>query len=93
MNPQIYDPSITASKAVPPAKRPASLAGKVVGLYDNTKEQANIILEVLNEELLKQYAVKAVITRRGDHYSKPAPASIVEEMAAKCDVVVCALGG
>jgi hypothetical protein len=75
------------------AKRPVSLAGKVVGLYDNTKEQGSIMLEVLGEELTSKYGVKGVITRRGRHYSRPAPVEIVEEMAGKCDVVVCALGG
>lgn len=87
-----YDPSIAVRKAVPMAKRPERLSGKTVGLYDNTKEKADVILEVLGEELGK-YGVKTLMTQRGVHYSRPAPADLVEEMARKCDVVVCALGG
>ncbi len=87
------DPSVTVDEAVPIAKRPGSLSGKIVGLYDNTKEQGDIILEVLGEELTKKHGVKALMTRRGVHHASPAPAEIVEEMARKCDVVVCALGG
>jgi len=88
-----YDPSVAPRKSIPLAPRPADLKGKVVGLYDNTKEQADIVLEALGEQLVKRYGVKELITRRGIHYSKPAPLETVEEMARKCDVVICALGG
>lgn len=93
MSSNFLDPSVAAAKTVPMAKRPESLAGKVVGLYDNTKEQADIILEVLAGELPRKYGAKAVMARRGVHYSRPAPKEIIEEMAAGCDAVVCALGG
>ena len=87
------DPSVAISKSVPMAPRPESLAGKTVGLFDNTKEQADIVLEALGEELMRNHGVKEAITRRGIHYSKPAPLEILEEMARKCDIVICALGG
>ena len=93
MNSEIYDPSVVPRKAIPLAPRPADLKGKVVGLFDNTKEQADIVLESLGEELVRRCGVKELITRRGIHYSKPAPLKIVEEMARRCDVVICALGG
>jgi hypothetical protein len=93
MNPNFYDPSVASSKSVALAKRPSSLAGKVVGLFDNTKEQADIVLEALGEQLLKRHGVKELVMRRGIHYSKPAPLETVEEMARKCDIVICALGG
>lgn len=93
MSLNIYDPSVTVSKAVPMAKRPASLSGRVVGLFDNTKEQADIVLGAIGEELIGKHGVRELVTRRGVHYSRPAPIEIVEEMARKCDVVICALGG
>ena len=88
-----YDPSVVSSHAVPGAKRPPSLAGRVVGLYDNTKEQADIILEAVGAELKRNYRVKELLNFRGVHYSKPAPLATIEDMARKCDVVVQALGG
>src|ERR1700704_407756 len=88
-----YDPSVGGTKHVTPAKRPASLAGKVIGLYDNTKEQADIILEAVGENLKQRYGVKELLNFRGIHYSKPAPLETIEEMARRCDVVVQALGG
>ena len=93
MSANFFDPSVAVSRSVPLAQRPASLSGKVVGLFDNTKEQADIVLEALGEALTRNYGVKELITRRGVHYSKPAPLEIVDEMARKCDVVICALGG
>ena len=90
---EIYDPTVGASKDLAQAKRPPSLAGKVIGLYDNTKEQADIILEALGEELRQRHGVKETLNFRGIHYSRPAPLETIEEMARKCDIVVCALGG
>ena len=89
----IYDPSVGVSKAVKQAPRPGSVAGKVIGLYDNTKEQADVILEALGEELKRRHGVKELLNFRGVHYSKPAPLETIEEMARKCDIVICALGG
>jgi len=75
------------------APRPMDLAGKVVGMIDNTKEQADVILEAAGEHLKAHHGVKEVINFRGIHYSKPAPREMIEEMARKCDIVICALGG
>ena len=88
-----YDPSVATSKDVAAAKRPATLQGKVVGLYDNTKEQADVILEACGEDLKQRFGVKELVDFRGIHYSKPAPLETLEEMARKCDIVICALGG
>ena len=88
-----YDPTVATSSHVALAHRSLSLSGKVVGLYDNTKEQADIVLEALGEQLTARYGVRELVTRRGVHYSKPAPLATIEEMARKCDVVICALGG
>ena len=88
-----YDPSVSSTKSIPLAPRPGSLAGKVVGLYDNTKEQADIILEAIGAQLRQHHGVKDTPGFRGVHYSKPAAPATIEEMARKCDVVICALGG
>jgi hypothetical protein len=88
-----YDPSVSSTKAVAPAKRPATLESKVIGLYDNTKEQADIILEAIGETLKERFGAKETLNFRGIHYSKPAPLETIEDMARKCDIVICALGG
>jgi hypothetical protein len=44
----------------------------VVGLLDNTKEQADNILQTVGDALRERYGVAKVIMRRKEHYSKPA---------------------
>ena len=75
------------------APRPADLSGKVVGLLDNTKEQADIILQTIGDALRERYGVARVIMRRKEHYSKPAPDELIDEMAKEVDVAIAALGG
>lgn len=88
------DPTAGSSKQrIDLAPRPADLAGKVVGLLDNTKEQADIILRTVGEALRERYGVAKVIMRRKEHYSKPATDELIDEMANEVDVAIAALGG
>ena len=75
------------------APRPIDLAGKVVGMIDNTKEQSDVILETVAEALQARYGVAKVIIRRKEHYSKPAPHAMIDELAKEVHVAAAALGG
>jgi hypothetical protein len=75
------------------APRPMDLAGKVVGLLDNTKEQADVILETIGEDLRKRYGVADVVIRRKEYFSKPAKPELIDEMAGKVQVAIAAVGG
>jgi hypothetical protein len=83
----------SGSKRIAAAPRPADLAGKVVGLLDNTKEQGSLILETLGNALREKYGVARVVVRRKEHYSKPATDALIDEMAKEVDVAIAALGG
>jgi len=88
------DPTAGGSRAtIALAPRSPDLAGKVVGLLDNTKEQADVILEALAEALRKDYGVAKVIIRRKEYYSKPASEALINEMASEVQVAAAALGG
>ena len=90
----LIDPSAgSGGREIATAPRPASLAGKVVALLDNTKEQGDIILETIGAALRERYGAARVILRRKDHYSKPAPDALIDEMAKEAQVAVAALGG
>jgi len=80
-------------KRIALAPRPADLAGKVVALLDNTKEQGTLILETLGAALREKYGVARVLMRRKEHYSKPATGALIDEMAREADVAIAALGG
>ena len=75
------------------APRPKDLAGKTVGLLDNTKEQADVILETVGQVLRARYGVAKVVIRRKEHYSKPATADLIDEMAREVQIAAAALGG
>ena len=88
------DPTAGGGKEVIlPAPRPTSLSGKVVGLIDNTKEQADIVLQTIGEALCERYGVEGVIACRKEHYSKPATQEMIDDMVKQVDVAVAGLGG
>ena len=88
------DPTAGGNKAaIPLAPRPTDLAGKVVGLLDNTKEQADVILETIADALRQRYGVAKVIIRRKEYFSRPATDALLNEMAKEVQVAAAALGG
>ena len=88
------DPTAGGSKArIALAQRPMDLAGKVVGLLDNTKEQADIIFETVADVLRRRYGVARVVIRRKEAFSRPATEALLNEMAKEVQVAAAALGG
>ena len=88
------DPTAGGGKAsIARAPRPMDLAGKVVGLLDNTKEQGDVIMETVAAALREKYGVAKVVIRRKEHYSKPAADALIDEMAKEIQVAVAAVGG
>ena len=88
------DPSATSgAQVIAAAPRPVSLAGKVVGLLDNTKEQGDIILETMGAALRERCGVSRVVVRRKEHYSKGATDSLIAEMAQEVQIAIAAVGG
>lgn len=88
------DPTAGGGKArVALAPRPMDLAGKVVGLLDNTKEQGSVILETVAEALRERHGVARTVIRRKEHYSKPAKDALIDEMAKEVEVAIAAVGG
>ena len=88
------DPTAGGARAkIVLAPRPMDLAGKVVGLLDNTKEQADVILETVADALRERYGVAKVIVRRKEYFSRPATDELLNEMASEVQVAAAALGG
>jgi len=88
------DPTAGGGKTkVAYAPRPMDLAGKVVGLLDNTKEQGELILRALGEALQETHGVAQVVIRRKEHYSKPAADALIAGMAQEVQVAIAAVGG
>lgn len=89
---EIWDPTLKISDVMPPAPRPSSLDGKVLGLLDNTKEKAGIFLSTLAERIGERYALARVVPRRKASYSRTASDEIIAELSESCDAVITAMG-
>jgi len=87
----VYDPRGGAVAVAPPlAKRPQSLAGLTLGVLENGKEQADVILGRA-AELLAREGVTPLFARKPS-FSRVAPREVLEQLKA-CDIVITGLGG
>ena len=68
------------------------LRGKVVGLLDNSKPNADKLAERLAELLKEKYGVASVISRRKLSAQQGAPKQYLDELAAQADIVLSGLG-
>jgi hypothetical protein len=68
------------------------LRGKVIGLLDNSKPNADKLAERFAELLIEKYGVASVITRRKLTAQQGAPKKYLDELAAQADIVLSGLG-
>ncbi len=67
------------------AERPASLAGKTVGLFWNMKRQGDVALGRLAELIGNRYEGVKYLWYSN---TQPAPAELVQKAIKECDVVI-----
>ena len=68
-----------------------SLAGRTVGLLDNSKIKVKEILDEIDTLLRTQHGVSNVIRLRKPDASRPAPAEVLARLAG-CDAFISAVG-
>ena len=69
-----------------PLSKPTSLTGLTVGLLDISKARGNVFLDRI-DELLAARGVK-ILRFKKPTFTRPAPVTLVQEMASQCDVVI-----
>jgi hypothetical protein len=74
------------------APRLSDLNGKVLGLLDNRKGNADHLLMRFGELLGEQYALKDIMFETKPIFSRPAPDDLLDKFASRCDVVLTAIG-
>ncbi len=74
------------------APRLASLAGTRVGLIDDSKRNADVLLEELADILRTRYEISGVKWHRKPSASRPADPEALKELVEECDSVVVAIG-
>ena len=57
------------------------------------RNRGELILRTIGDTLRERHGVARIVTRRKEHYSKPATADIIDEMAKEVQVAIAAVGG
>lgn len=76
----------------PLAPRHGSVHGKRVGILDNTKSNADILMLRMAELLCECHGAAEIIHRRKAHAAIGATEELLAELAARCDLVLLGSG-
>ena len=74
------------------APRLPSLAGTKLGIIDDSKRNADVLLEELVDLLRTRYEISEVRWHRKPSASRPADPEAIKELAEYCDSVIIAIG-
>ena len=74
------------------APRPTGLAGKCLGLLDNSKNNAGRFLEMVARILNEQYGFSNIVWHRKPSASKPVAPEVIEEWKKLCDLAIVGVG-
>jgi hypothetical protein len=94
----ILDPTGRARVAAAPqpglvlAPRPPDLAGVRIGLLNNTKHNAALLLAEIGNFLAAEHSVSVTIAETKPNFAAPAPADLVQRFRRECDVVITGVG-
>jgi hypothetical protein len=91
---EILDPTVAAPADAPItyASRPDSLAGRRIGLIENTKFNSDRLLLKIGEILTAEYGVAETRLFRKHNASVPAHPELVDELRQTCDLMVAGIG-
>lgn len=79
-------------KKIRMAKRPLNFYGKIIGFLWNRKPNGNLLLRNLEEALKQKYQLRGTLMKEKPLSSSEASPEVLEELSAKCDFVVLAIG-
>jgi hypothetical protein len=88
VSPEAPAQSPTALKV---AKRTAS-AGLRLGLLDNSKSNTDHLLQFISESAQETLNIANVVKRRKPAASRPAEASVIDDLVNQTDFVIVAMG-
>lgn len=74
------------------APRLRSLRGLTVGLLDNTKPNAAVLLSEIASELQRRYGVRASVMHTKGYFGTPVEESQIQRILRNCDFAVAGVG-
>ena len=80
--------SLVAESVVPLARRVPTLAGRVVGLLDNSKSGTRPFLDRVEELLQREHGVAGIVRYAKQAAALPAPDEMLDAASRACDVIV-----
>ncbi len=90
---QLVNPTTEAMVAAfDGAQRLPSLAGSRLGIIDDSKKNADVLLEELADVLRNRYEIAEVRWHRKPSASRPADPATLKDLAEHCDAVIIAVG-
>ncbi len=90
---QLVDPTTEAIAArFDGAPRLPSLAGSRLGIIDDSKQNAEVLLEELVDVLRTRYEIAEVRWHRKPSASRPADPAALKDLVEHCDAVIIAVG-
>jgi hypothetical protein len=90
---EILDPTVEATtQPMTFVPRPESIAGKRIGLVENTKFNSDRLLRKIGDILVAEYGAAETRMWRKHNSSVPAHEEIVQELRASCDAMVAGIG-
>ena len=90
---EVLDPTVEVlTQPIKFVARPGSLAGKRVGLVENTKFNSDRLLQKIGDILVAEHGAADARLWRKHNASVPAHDEIVQEIKATCDVMVAGIG-
>ncbi len=74
------------------APRLRSLRGLTVGLLDNTKPNAALLLSAVARELEREHGLRASVLYTKSYFGTPAEESLIQRILHNCDFAVAGIG-
>lgn len=76
----------------PATHRLADIRGLTIGLLENTKHNAALLLDELADHLIRDYNAAEVVRRTKTQFALPITVDLLAELKAECDVVITGVG-
>lgn len=73
------------------SNRSLGSAGIRLGILDNSKANADHLLNLIIEGVKKEYQVDSVVIKRKPNSSRPATDQVLDELAKEADLVISAM--
>jgi len=94
MREKLLDPTGASERAVDTmlAPRPRELRGLIVGLLDNAKPNASVLLCEVGRALRDDFGVREFVMFQKGYFGTPVEESLIQQILRHCDFAVAGIG-